>query len=224
MNARSLVLLAIVEAGLLNGCSFGMFQTAHTQPSGTVSATPGVAYAFDSIDDQAGRGPATNVGAQLGARIGLSRRVDLGIGSFLLTGAKSDVKMNLLDPRSRFAVSPRAGAGYRFGRSVFMLESGAIVSYRSNWLEPYFGLTFANHWIEPDAPDGHLPSSLATRAGTGDGLLQANVGLQLIAANSVGVLAEFGRWFPLNNDPGDFYRFLPTSIAGLALRVGRVRP
>lgn len=51
-----------------------------------------------------------------------------------------------------------------------------------------------------------------------------SLGMELVASRHVGVLAEYGHWFVLNNDPGDYYRFLPTNIAGLALRIGRVRP
>lgn len=210
---------------LLSGCSFGSFQTAHTQAPATVSVTPGVAQVFNRIDDQSGRSAATNLGAQVGGRLGILSRVDAGLGSYLLGGVKADVKVNLLDPQQRLALAPRLGAGYRWaGRQVGMLEGGAIGSYRFERLEPYLGLTFANHWIDPTPPPGMLPPNLAKRRGTGDGLLQLSLGVELGLSEHVALLGEYGHWFPLNNDPGNFYAFVPTNIAGVALRVGRVRP
>jgi hypothetical protein len=225
MTRRILTLSALLGASLTSGCSFGAFQTAHTQAPSTASVTPGVAQLFNRIDDQQGRGAATNLGAQLGARVGVSQRVDVGLGSFLLSGVKADVKVNLLERHQRLALSPRLGAGYRLERSVGMLEGGAIASYRLfDKFEPYLGLTFANHWIEPEPPPGPLPSNVVGRSGTGDGLLQLNLGVELMLSEHVALLGEYGHWFPLNNDPGDFYTFVPSNIAGVALRIGRVRP
>lgn len=214
-----------ISALVTCGCSFGMFQTAHTQAPGSVSITPGAAQVFNRIDDQAGRSTTTNLGAQLGGRVGLGKRVDVGLASFFGYGAKVDVKVNLLDPRQRLALAPRLGAGFRWARNVGMLEGGAITSYRiADQFEPYVGLTYANHWIDPEPPPGPPLPNLAPRRGTGDGLLQLNLGLELRLSEHVALLGEYGHWFPLNNDAGDFYAFIPTNIAGLALRVGRVLP
>jgi hypothetical protein len=216
--------LDALGAVLACGCSFGSFQTAHTQPPATVSVTPGVTQVFNRIDDQEGRGVLTNVGAQLGARVGITERLDAGLGSFLVSGVKVDAKVNLLDPRQKLALAPRLGAGYRWGREVRLLEGGAIASYRAfERFEPYLGLTFANHWIEPALPQVALPANVVGPSGTGDGLLQLSLGVELGLSRHASVLAEYGHWFVLNNDPGDHYRFLPTNIAGVALRVGRLR-
>lgn len=85
-------------------------------------------------------------------------------------------------------------------------------------------MTFANHWIEPEPPEGGLPANAVGHRGAGDGLLQLSVGLQLVASDHVAFLAEYGHWFPLNDDPGDFYAFIPTNVVGLAVRIGSVRP
>jgi hypothetical protein len=224
MKAHAPGVLIVVSAAIVSGCSFGTFQTAHTQPPATVSVTPGVAQVFNRIDDQEGHGAETNVGAQLGGRLGITERVDAGLGSFLLSGVKLDAKVNVLDPRQKLAVAPRLGVGYRGGREVWLAEAGAIASYRAaDQFEPYLGLTFANHWIEPEPPQVPLPPNVVGRSGMGDGLLQLSVGLELVGSRHFGVLVEYGHWFVLNDDPGDYYRFLPTNIAGLALRIGRVR-
>ena len=216
---------ALGSLTLTRGCSFGMFQTAHTQAPGTVSITPGIAQVFNRLDDQSGRGVLTNSGAQVGGRLGISKRVDAGLGSFMAYGAKADVKVNLLDRSQKLAIAPRLGAGFRLERGVRMLEAGAIASYRvADRFEPYAGLTFANHWIEPDEPEGKLPANAVTRREMGDGLLQLNLGFEVRASEHVAFLAEYGHWFPMNNDPGDFYAFVPTNVAGIALRFGRVRP
>jgi hypothetical protein len=225
MMRRFLGLVPLLAASLTGACSFGAFQTGHTQAPGTVSVTPGVAQAFNRIDEQGGRSALTNVGAQLGGRLGITQRVDAGLGSFLGFGVKADLKVNLLERHEKLALAPRLGAGYRWGRSVGMLEGGAIASYRfRDNFEPYLGLTFANHWIEPEPPSGPLPPNVVRRRGFGDGLLQLNLGVELTLSDHVALLGEYSHWFPLNNDPGDFYAFVPTHIAGLALRVGRVRP
>jgi hypothetical protein len=225
MSARSLGALAVVATALLGGCSFGTFQTAHTQAPATVSVTPGVAQVFNSIDDEQGRELATNVGAQLGGRVGITERLDAGVGTFLGMGVKADAKVNVLDPQRKLAVAPRLGAGRRWiQREIWMVEGGVIASYRVfDWFEPYLGLTFANHWIEPEPPRIDLPPGVVGSSGTGDGLLQLSLGVELAATRHFAVLAEYGHWFVLNNDPGDYYRFLPTNIAGLAVRIGRVR-
>lgn len=225
MSSRTFNLPLLVGAWLACGCSFGAFQTAHTQAPATVSITPGVAQVFNRIDDQEGRSMLTNWGAQLGGRVGITERVDAGLGSFLFSGVKADVKVNLLERHQKLAIAPRLGAGYRFGRGVGMVEGGAIASYRFfNRFEPYLGLTFANHWIEPEPPPGPLPPNVVGHRGAGDGLLQLNLGLELLVSDHVAVLGEYGHWSPLNNDPGDFYAFVPTNIAGIALRIGRIRP
>ncbi|HKY38714.1 MAG TPA: hypothetical protein VJN18_22380 [Polyangiaceae bacterium] len=224
MSSRTPGAVAVVGAALVSGCSFGTFQTAHTQAPATVSVTPGATYVSNAIDDQQGRGPLTNAGAQLGARVGITEHVDAGVGSFLLSGLKADVKVNVLGPHQNFAIAPRFGAGGRLGREIWMLEGGAIASYLLfERFEPYLGLTFANHWIEPDPPLGPLPPNVVGKSGTGDGLLQLSLGVELVATRHFAVLAEYGHWFVLHDDPGDFYRFLATNVVGVAMRFGRVR-
>jgi hypothetical protein len=219
------VFLGLIAAALTSGCSFGSFQTAHTQPPGSLSVTPGVARVFNRFDEENGRDTLTNVGLQLGGRVGITQRVDAGLGTFMGGGGKADVKVNLLDAQRRLAIAPRLGAGYRGGRAVALLEAGAITSYRfSTRFEPYLGLTFANHWIDPEPPPEPLPRDVVGRRGTGDGVLQLNLGIELMLSDHIALLGEYGHWFPLNDDPGDFYAFVPTNIAGLALRIGKLRP
>jgi len=225
MSSAILRALGGVLPYLACGCSFGAFQTAHTQAPASVSFTPGIANIWNGLDKQAGRGLETNIGGQLGARVGIAPRLDVGVGTFLYSGAKADVKVNLLEPHQRLAIAPRLGAGYRFERRVAMAEGGAIVSYRFlGGHEPYLGLSFANHWIEPQLTTAPVPPNAVGRRGTGDGLLQLNLGIEIPITRHSAMLLEYGHWFPLNDDPGDFYAFVPTNIAGIALRIGSVQP
>lgn len=224
MSLRRVGSSVLMLGSLACGCSFGTFQTAHTQAPGSVSVTPGVAQVFNSIDDHEGRGMLTNVGAQLGGRVGITPRLDAGLGSFMLSGVKADAKVNVLDPDAKLAIAPRLGVGYRWGREIWLTEGGAIASYRlRDRFEPYLGLTFANHWIEADEPPLTVPEGALGKTGTGDGVLQMSLGFELVLSRHVAVLAEYGHWFPLYDDPGDYYDFLSTDIVGVALRIGRVR-
>jgi hypothetical protein len=218
------IVVGLCLAPCVSGCSFGLFQTAHTQPPGTVSGTVGATYLTNELDDVAGRSEITRMGAEVGARVGVTRRLELGVGTFFLSGARANAKVNLLDPTGPFALSPRAGVGYQHRYGVLMAEAGAIASYRFfDVVEPYFGLTFANHWISRYSPPPVVPPNLAPGTGTGDGLLQGALGVEVAAGPYVGFIAEYGHWFVLNDDPADFYAFVPTNIVGVALRVGPAR-
>ncbi len=222
--SRSLPARAAFCGLLGGGCSFGSFQTAHTQAPATVSVTAGATNVMNAIDDQAGRDLSTNVGGQLGVRVGVADRVDVGLGSFFQTGGRADAKINVLDPRGRVAIAPRLGVGYQWAHQIYMLEGGAIASVRAQeWLEPYLGLSFANHWIESYEALEPLPQNAVGKSGSGDGLLQLSLGVELAASRYFAVLAEYGHWFVLNDDPGDHFRFVATNILGIAVRVGRVQ-
>ena len=111
-----------------------------------------------------------------------------------------------------------------FSLLLSMPAAWAIARYRlADRFEPYVGLTFAPPWIATAQP-GKLPANAVTRREMGDGLLQLNLGFEARLSEHVALLGEYGHWFPMNNDPGDFYAFVPTNVAGIALRFGRVRP
>jgi len=208
----------------LGGCSFGLFQTAHTQPPGTVAGRLGATEVLNAIDEEAGRDVSTNTTAEVGVRVGLAQRVDIGLGSFFLSGARADVKVNVLDPKAALAIAPRFGLGAQYKYDVLMVEGGAIVSYRLfGVLEPYGGLTFANHWIGGYPASVDPSPDLARRTGEGNGLLQAALGFAVDTKQGFGLMAEYGHWFVMNNDPGDNYAFLPTNIVGVAIRFGAVQ-
>ena len=62
------------------------------------------------------------------------------------------------------------------------------------------------------------------RSGTGDGLLQLTIGAQALIAAYTALMVEVSHWIPLNDDPGDFYAFVPTTLIGLGIRIGYLDP
>jgi hypothetical protein len=216
-------ILALV-ASSTTACSYGLFQTAHTQPPGTVSATFGVTTVSNEIAEESGRNAFTNLGFEPSARVGLGRQLDVGVGGFFLSGGRADVKYDLLGPDEPLAIAPRFGVGYQVNYAIFMAEIGVLESYRvTRWFEPYGGLTLADHWIgDYDAPDSPpAGKTFADRTYSGDGLLKANLGVAFMPSSAVTLMLEYGHWFFLFDDPGDFYSFLPTDIFGAAIRFGR---
>jgi len=206
------------------GCSTNLFQTAHTTPPGRVRGNVGLSYLANRVTAEqrrSGPNPFVSVAGQAGLRVGLTEHLDLGLGSFEIEGAALDAKYNLFDHDRAWALAPRVGAAYGLNYRTFRAEAGGIASYRASRLvEPYVGLTFANYWIgkytrpsEP-APAG---SHYAQRRGSGDGVLELNFGVEL-PSKHYATLLEFSHWFVLQDDPGDFYRFVPTNLVGVAMR------
>jgi hypothetical protein len=82
---------------------------------------------------------------------------------------------------------------------------------------------FSNYWITRyPAPEVELGPGerFADATGTGDGMLQLTVGAQFPAGTGRAFVMEVSRWFPMQNDPGDFYKFLPATVVGLGFRFG----
>jgi hypothetical protein len=91
----------------------------------------------------------------------------------------------------------------------------------SPWVEPYLGLTFANYWIgDYTRPAAPAPPGwrYARRRHTGDGVLELNLGVEL-PSKHYATFVEYSHWFVLQDDPGDFYHFVPTNIFGVAVRL-----
>jgi hypothetical protein len=224
MEARAGLCCAVL-ALLASGCSYALLETARTEPPGTVGGSWGVAQVHNRIDEQGGRGGLMNVGPQVMPRVGVTDHLDIGGGPFEGRGVRVDGKYNLMRRSDALALAPRGGLGARIDIGAFVPYLGMLASYRvASAIEPYAGITFANYWIlDPPKPeDTTLDRSerYAERSGTGDGILQAVVGLQLPAGTGVALLVEYGHWFPMQNDPGNFYRFIPSDILAVGMRFG----
>ena len=215
-------------AALLGGCAYGMHESARTMAPGRVSG--GGAISFVTNTNTAARGGvgASNFGVDLGmARVGLARRVDVGVGFLYGLGGRADVKVSPLPEAWRFALALRlGGGGAAIPDNVVMAYVGAIASYDFAFgLTPYLGCTFADHWIYGIDRDPPPPGqTLVRRAGYGDGLLQSALGVRVFtdrkAAVPVSVSLEYGLWVPLQDDPGDGFSFIVSHIASLGFCVG----
>jgi hypothetical protein len=208
------------------GCSsYALMQTAHTTPPKALRVVSGPTYVGNEYATVE-RAPF-HVSSDFGARLGLSRSVDLGITPLMALGLALDGKVNLIHPDSAFALAPRLrlGGGLSAMGQAMLAETGVIASYRVlGRFEPYLGLGFANYWIyytdedRSSTPQLGANQHLAARRGYGDGLLQGTVGFDWGFSSRWGVIAEVRYWLPMQNDPGDRYRFVDSQIFALAMR------
>jgi hypothetical protein len=204
------------------GCGYGLHQTAKTQLPGSVSLETGVSYVTNDVLSAQSL-PTYKLGAELGPlRVGLSDHVDLGVGLFYVQGLRVDSKFNVMPRASRLAIAPRIGAGYAASsdRSTAMWMAGVIGSYDvTPTFTPYLSATFANHWFASPTPVADLGQGerLAPPTGAGDGLLQLVGGFQW-RLGSVALSAEYGRWLPVQNDPGTFFAFVATEVVSFGVR------
>jgi hypothetical protein len=212
---RALVLLATVSLGAA-GCGHALGQTAKTEPVGHTRMNVGV-IAVTNENDEARHGfNLRNVGGELSTRVGLAENVDVGVSTWIIPGIRSDLKWSLFDRHHPYALALRAGGGLAAGSTeVVMAMAGTIASYDLGKIAtPYVGATFANHWVYPGRqPPPPRGERYAPRAGYGDGLLQLAVGLQLVQSRGAVWLFEYQYWRPMQNDPGDFYKFVPNHVA-----------
>ncbi len=228
---RSGRFVGLIAAGIglaTLGCSYGLFQTARTEPPGTIGGHIGQTLVMNEIDDEAGRSTTTNLGVEPEVRIGATDHLDVGLGPLFGLGLRGDVKYNFFRPTDRLALAGRVGGGQSPWYAVYNALGGVIASYRVfRMVEPYAAATFSNFWIRGyEQPEVELEPGerLAAGKGYGDGLLQLVVGIQLPAGTGRAFMVEVSRWIPLQNDPGDFYRFVPTTVIGAGFRFGAFDP
>jgi len=219
---RSFVLLAFVA-----GCGHGLGQTAKTQPVGKTRLTLGVVR-ITNANDEVRNGPdLQNLAPEVSVRVGTSEHTDIGITNWFGVGLRTDVKWNLFDRDRPYALAPRAGVGAAkdfYGVALFGAFAGLIASYElPGKITPYGAATFANHWIlRNDKPSSEVLApgeTFAARKGYGDGLLQLVVGLQLKLGAGSALVGEYQRWIPMQNDPGDFYKFVPNDVLMIATNI-----
>lgn len=89
-------------------------------------------------------------------------------------------------------------------------------------LTPYVHLGYEMHWIFGRAPRDTAGVDYVERKGCGDHLLTVRAGLQYRFNRYVSLLAEYGYWRPVVDDPGDGFSYLQNHIVlvGVAFRVG----
>jgi hypothetical protein len=217
----------VLLAWLSNGCSLGLHQTAKTLQQGEIRAGGGLLVMKnkpadvleDSPEARAQGGDRMALFPELAVRAGVGQRTDMGIGLHLGLGLRLDAKHNLIDETKPYAIAPRLGFGFVFQEAeIFTWMAGLIGSYQlARWVSFYLGTTFVNHHVSrTQTPVLSTNERLAERSNWGDGLLQGALGLQLGPRDNRFFL-EYGRWLPLQNDPGDSFRLVPTHLLSLTL-------
>ncbi len=220
---RVLAILVLVVG--TTRCSLGLGETPRTLPPGKLSGTVGMALVLNENDSARGSVGLQNFAPQLGPiRVGIAPRVDVGIASLYGLGARADAKVALTRPTLKWALAVRAGGGYAAdlgGRRAALAFAGVIASYSAGAFEPYAAVTFANHWIYGSPVNIPPPGGRnAPRAGYGDGLLQLVAGVRVYVANEGSVSLEYGRWQPMQDDPGDGYSFVANNIGSVIVCFG----
>ena len=219
--SRALVagLLAVATAG----CSMGQFQTARTLPVGTFRNSTAIYVAANELIEERSFHPLTNIQSHVELRAGVHERVDVGVQWFAFSGAKADVKVNVMPPDHDFALAFQAGFGGAASvndESYFLhLPVNLLASYRLPFeISPYVGLGYGFYWIMGREPGYQLPANVMPRDGWGDGLLRTTVGCEFAITELVALLVEYDYLHQVVDDRGDFYAFVDTHLAGLAVQ------
>ncbi len=227
MKAARLIAVACAAA-LTTGCGWGLHESARTLPPGQVSSGGAITLAANERADDGKLRVATVVPDVVPVRVGITRRVDVGVGLFYLVGLRADVKVSLLPPTSIFALAVRGGAGGAvFPEKLVTAFAGVLASVDlGEVIEPYLGVTYATHWIFGLYTGATLNPGerLASRAGYGDGVLQNALGVRFFVDGGgrtrASVSMEYGLWVPLQNDPGDGFAFVLSHLGSLGFCIG----
>ena len=227
MMLRFIFLVAF--AFLVSSCGYGQFQTARTLKRGQFKITLADSYQMNNtrnIADVDGVMKFAFFPANLDFRAGLSDHVDMGVKLFMLTGLLTDVKVNLMKPSNKFALSLGGGIGYAidFGHDdlvhIINVPVSAIVSYTFlDALTPYFGLTYNIFWILGREADSNPEPGFeyVAQKGYGDHLLRFSTGAEWVFAKHFGIIGEYSLWVPIINDSGDNFKFVVNHFVGLGM-------
>lgn len=222
-------LLGMTSAALLactNGCGLCLAQTAKTEPEGhgTVAFGAG-AFVSETDDERGGFGPQ-NALTELSGRVGVASDVDVGVASYLGIGVLVDAKVSLLDQRRREAIAVRFGGGaaYTLDSSVdTVAQVGLLASYDvTRSFVPYAGIVWSNHWVFGESPAVPLSQNAqyASWKGYGDGIFELHFGIALLSdVRRRGVYVEYALWLPMQDDPGDSFKFARTHLGEIVVRL-----
>ncbi len=224
-GARSSICLLTLLV-LINGCGHGLMQTAKTAPAGELEMNLSAGYIHNEMVENRGHA-LTNMPVQLGLRYGITDQVDVGASVFMGAGALLDGKYNFMPADHALALSLQAGLGLAYGllsdnTSIVELPMRALISYQlpNARLTPYAGIGLTVFWVnnyEPEnapAPD----QKQADRAGYGDGMLLASLGVELFSDSAVQMLLEYSYFRPVFDDPGDNFSFVDNHIFQVGMK------
>jgi len=112
-----------------------------------------------------------------------------------------------------------------FGRGIlegpwdFMLEGNLVTSYRlGRVFEPYAAIGYATHFIDTGDEPPRLEDnqSLREREGTGEGVLEALLGVAFRMGPGSTMYVEYQVWLPGHEDLGNGFAFVPNHIFALS--------
>lgn len=225
MNAAHRTLVALLLFTPACGSGFGLAQTAKTVQPRSATLRLGVAGAYNENHDF-DRGSGSLVSAlshhslETAMRIGVGGNTDIGFGPWLAYGAQLDAKHDFVPRERPYGLALRGGASYAIGTDIHLWSMfvGTIASWELlPGVTPYLGITYRDHWVyQPTPPPPTDGSHWASRKGYGDGLLQTALGLKLGSGRTSAYL-EYGRWLPMQDDPGDFYAFVATHVVSITI-------
>ncbi|HOW50511.1 MAG TPA: hypothetical protein PLV42_00545 [bacterium] len=219
---RTRFLLALAAALILTSCGYGSLQTAKTLPEGAVRLTLGEHYVGSTVR------PVSffSFPGDIGLRIGLHERVDMGISAFYMGGLLVDAKVNAMPPEHPFALAFSlgfAGAVDPFLPQSWLLHAPVHIhaSYTFiDCLSPYAMLGYDIYWIfgrpEPEVDDD-TGDPEAARGGYGDGVLRVTGGLEWQVTDLVSLYLEYSYHHPVVSDTGDRFAFFPYHTAGIGI-------
>ncbi len=228
---RSASLLAVL-AGLAAGCGYGHLQTARPTPKGAIDFTAGWGFVYNKTiqmrreaEDGGSGVSVSNLPIVLNSRLGITDRQDIGLRMFMLGGLMADTKVNFLNPKSRWAVSGSVG----FGAAADVSKKGAYLinlplslhaSYDFKFgLTPYVALGYSFFWIYGRDADPLAGVAYLDRAGHGDHLVTAALGIKQRIGRRAAIFIEYNLWQPVVDDPGDFFSFERSHFFFIGLRV-----
>lgn len=217
MIARCIALL--VPVFVTNACaSYSLVQTAHTTPPRHVRINTGLVHVNNENTGTAGRPWMAHTAVELSGRYGVSRQLDVGVSPFFMgLGATADAKLNVIPTENAFALAPRLrlGGGTWNESRDYLVDGSLVGSYRlGRVVEPYGALGYATHFIKYATDSASLEpnQTLAERAGTGDGIIEAIVGMSFTLTPHFSLCGEYQYWHPGHNDLGDGYAFVGNHI------------
>ena len=219
---RTRFLLALAAALIFVSCGYGSLQTAKTLPEGAVRLTLGEHYVGSTVR------PVSffSFPGDIGLRIGLHERVDMGISAFYMGGLLVDAKVNAMPPEHPFALAFSlgfAGAVDPFLPQSWLLHAPVHIHASYTFIDcltPYAMLGYDIYWIfgrpKPEVDDD-TGDPEAARVGYGDGVLRVTGGIEWQVTDLVGLYLEYSYHHPVLSDPGDRFAFFPYHTVGIGI-------
>lgn len=224
--------LVLITLSFLYSCGVGLFQTAETVPKGKVSFSSGISFIYNENLRVRKQFVVSNFPVNLGLRVGLSSRVDLGISQFLLYGLLVEPKLCATPPEMRFKLSLSGGIGGAFDPYGISDDSDAwiigvpltlIGSYDFGRIAPYVATGYSFYWIFVTGYKKSSKQQYVERKGYGDGVARFTGGLRMKVGRAKRVnfflFLEYSFLWAAVDDPGDLYSFINSHVVSFGAKL-----